>query len=119
VAFADARLGVAAGGEIGQPLADSARVAATSDGGLTWRSAGAPTFRGAVYGVAYVPDARPPILVAVGPGGASYSVDHGARWSPLDTLGYWGLGFAGPAAGWLAGPDGRITKVSFGKRMDP
>ncbi|MDH3457185.1 MAG: hypothetical protein OER90_10125 [Gemmatimonadota bacterium] len=119
VAFADARQGAAAGGEIGQSLADSARVAATSDGGLTWRSAGAPTFPGAVYGVAYVPDARPPILVAVGPGGASYSVDHGARWWPLDTLGYWGLGFAGPAAGWLAGPAGRITKVSFRKRMDP
>jgi photosystem II stability/assembly factor-like uncharacterized protein len=119
VAFADARQGVVAGGEIGQPLADSARVAVTSDGGLTWRYAGAPTFRGAVYGVAYVPDARPPILVAVGPGGASYSVDHGAEWSPLDTLGYWGLGFAGPTAGWLVGPEGRITKVSFWKRTGP
>jgi photosystem II stability/assembly factor-like uncharacterized protein len=119
VAFADARHGVAAGGEIGEPRADSARVAVTSDGGLTWRPGGSPTFRGAVYAVAYVPDVRQPILVAVGPGGASYSLDFGGQWLPLDTLAYWGLGFAGPSSGWLVGPEGRITTVRFGEETDP
>lgn len=119
VAFADRRRGVAAGGEIGRPLADSARVAVTNDGGRSWRPGGNPTFRGAVYGVAAVPNAHPPIVIAVGPGGASYSRDLGQQWVSLDTLAYWGIGVAGTATGWLVGPDGRITTVRFGEETDP
>ncbi len=119
VAFADPRHGAVAGGEIGRPLADSARVAVTTDGGHFWRPGGSPSFQGAVYGVAAVPGAERRILVAVGPGGASYSLDFGERWLPLDTLAYWGLGFAGPSVGWLVGPEGRITTVRFGGETDP
>jgi photosystem II stability/assembly factor-like uncharacterized protein len=113
VAFRDTLHGVAAGGDIGSPETFSDNIAVTLDGGHTWQLAGRPTFSGAVYGTAYVPGADVPTLVAVGPKGASYSLDDGTTWTSLDTLNYWGLGFASPDAGWLVGPDGRIVKVSL------
>ena len=39
--------------------------------------------------------------------------DEGATWSRADTVAYWGLDVASPAAGWLVGPDGRIIRISF------
>lgn len=113
VAFWDGRTGVAVGGAIGDPESTGSRVARTEDGGRSWVGGGEPTFRGAVYGAAYVPRSEAPTVVVVGPGGASYSIDHGRTWMALDTGAYWGLGFAGPGAGWLVGPGGRIGKLSF------
>jgi hypothetical protein len=51
--------------------------------------------------------------VIVGPGGADWSPDGGATWRALDDRSWWGIGFASPDAGWLAGPDGRIAKLAF------
>jgi photosystem II stability/assembly factor-like uncharacterized protein len=102
---------VAVGGTIGAPGSKEDRVARSTDGGTTWAPGGAPPFPGAVYGAAYVPGSDPPALVAVGPGGAAVSYDHGASWALLDTTEYWGLGFAGPEAGWLVGPGGRVLKL--------
>jgi len=115
VAFRDALHGVVVGGDIGVPDATGNRVARTEDGGRSWVPGGEPPFPGAVYGAAYVPASGPPILVSVGPGGSAYSRDDGRTWSALDTLAYWGLGFAGPEAGWLVGPQGRITQVRFSR----
>ncbi|HEU4631862.1 MAG TPA: hypothetical protein VFS08_19080 [Gemmatimonadaceae bacterium] len=111
VAFRDAEVGVALGGDIGAPQARGDYVAVTTDGGATWRTGGRPTFAGAIYGGAYVPGAERPTLVLVGPGGADWSVDDGRTFARLDTLSYWGVGFASPHAGWLVGPNGRIVKV--------
>ena len=111
VAFRDARTGVAAGGDIGAPAARGDYVALTTDGGASWRPGGRPTFAGAVYGGAYVPGADQPALFIVGPGGADWSRDDGRTFVRVDTLSYWGLGFASPRAGWLVGPRGRITRV--------
>lgn len=113
IAFRDSLNGVAAGGEIGAPEEHNDNVAVTMDGGETWKVAGRTTFPGAVYGIAWVTDAPIPTLVAVGPAGADYSVDEGKTWVPLDSLDYWGIGFAGPRAGWITGPDGRVVKVSM------
>ncbi len=113
VAFRDLDHGVVAGGDVMDPADSSSNVAATIDGGHTWTVLGRTTFPGGVYGLAWVPDAPQPTLVAVGPGGADYSVDGGRTWITLDTLNYWGIGFAGPRAGWISGPEGRITKVSL------
>ncbi|MDH3455299.1 MAG: hypothetical protein OER90_00540 [Gemmatimonadota bacterium] len=112
VSFRSARVGMAVGGLIGQPDDQSDNVAVTADGGTTWTLGARPTFPGAAYGTSYVPGAMTPTVVTVGPGGASYSLNDGATWSVLDTLDYWGIGFA-QRVGWLVGPAGRITKVLF------
>ena len=113
LAFRDDRHGVALGGRLGAPTEHADNVAVTADGGRSWALAGRPRLAGAVYGAAYVPGASPPTLVAVGPGGADYSLDDGRTWTGLDTLAYWGLGFAAPAAGWLVGPGGRVTRIAL------
>jgi photosystem II stability/assembly factor-like uncharacterized protein len=110
VAFRDAATGVALGGDIGRRDAAGDRVALTGDGGRRWTLGGAPTFTGAVYGGAYVAGASRSVLVAVGPGGASWSADDGRSWAPADTGAYWGLGFAS-GTGWLVGPRGRVVRV--------
>lgn len=109
VTFIDARRGAALGGPIGDTTAVTDNVALTSDGGKSWTTGGRPTFPGAVYGAAFIPGTS--TLVAVGPRGASVSRDGGVHWSALDSLNYWGLGFAPDGAGWLVGPRGRITAI--------
>lgn len=115
VAIWDGEIAIAVGGDIGGSDPAGVRVARSEDGGRSWTPAGEPSFPGAVYGAAYVPASAPPVVVAVGPGGAAYSMDHGQTWLPLDTLSYWGLDFAGPDAGWLVGPEGRVVKVVFSR----
>jgi photosystem II stability/assembly factor-like uncharacterized protein len=111
LAFRDERRGVALGGDLGQPDSFTDNVAVTNDGSRNWHLGGRPTFRGAVYGSSYVPGRDR--LVAVGPGGASLSLDDGRTWTPLDTLNYWSVDFGSPGAGWAVGPEGRITKITF------
>lgn len=112
LAFRDTLIGVALGGPIAAPDSVATTVARTNDGGRTWTAGGHPTFSGAVYGAAYVPGGGP-LLVAVGPKGASWSRDDGRSWTSLDTAAYWSLGFATPGRGWLVGPDGSIVRVSL------
>lgn len=111
VTFRDAYVGVAAGGDIGRRDAPAIPVATSGDGGVTWTAGGTPTIVGAAYGVAYVPQARRPTVLLVGPGGASWSPDDGRSWAPLDTAAYWALGTASPRSSWLVGPRGRIVRV--------
>jgi photosystem II stability/assembly factor-like uncharacterized protein len=113
VGFHDNMLGIAAGGDISNPDSYTDNVAVTRDGGLTWALAGRPVLPGAIYGLAIVSGAVTPTVVAVGPGGADYSVDNGETWTQLDSLEYWSVAFASPHAGWAVGPDGRITKIAF------
>ncbi len=111
VAFRDAYIGVAVGGEIGKRDGRGDYVARSTDGGESWITGGRPTFAGAAYGVAYVPRASTPTLVMVGPGGADVSHDNGVSWTALDGSAYWSVGFSSPRAGWLVGPGGRIVHV--------
>ncbi len=113
LAFRDSLHGVILGGDLSRPEEHTDNVALTSDGGASWRLAGRPVLAGAVYGAAYVPGSPTPTLVAVGPNGADWSVDEGLTWTSADTVSYWGLDIASPAAGWLVGPDGRIVRISF------
>jgi photosystem II stability/assembly factor-like uncharacterized protein len=114
VAFRDLMHGAALGGDLQRAEDFTQNVIVTDNGGRTWRPVGRPTFPGAVYGATYVPNSVPPILVAVGPAGAAYSVDDGEIWRSLSDANHWGLGFAGSRAGWLVGPNGQITHVRFG-----
>ena len=111
LAFRDAEHGVALGGDIARPDSVTNNAAVTDDGGRTWRSAAPTPFRGAVYGSAYAPGSD--LLVAVGPGGAAYSLDSAGSWAVLDSLTHWGVDFGSSSVGWMVGPEGRITKVEF------
>jgi photosystem II stability/assembly factor-like uncharacterized protein len=107
LAFRDDRHGFAAGGDsLG---AGEGRVARTDDGGHSWRLVASPTLASPVYGLAVVPG-RHGAVVAVGPGGASYSRDDGASWERLAAGDWWGVAFSG-TTGWLVGARGRIARV--------
>jgi photosystem II stability/assembly factor-like uncharacterized protein len=111
VAFRDDRNGIALGGGNAARAGDVLS-AVTNDGGHTWAARARPPMRTGVWGGVYVPSARRPTVVAVGPGGAVFSRDDGASWVVIDTLDYWSVGFASPRAGWAVGTRGRITKLS-------
>ena len=105
-------VGLGAGGDINKLDEFTDNVVVTRDGGKTWSLGGRPPFPGPVYGVAYVPGQRRTV-VAVGPKGVAYSADDGAAWRPVADQEHWSLGFASNGVGWLVGPAGRITKITF------
>ena len=85
----------------------------SEDAGESWWLVAGPTFPGAVYGIAYVPGARTLTLVAVGPGGASYSIDNGKHLG-LDL----GRQLLEPRVhslghGLSRRPDGRLTRLDL------
>ncbi len=112
IAFRSPQDGIAVGGDIAVADSWTDNVVVTHDGGLTWKLGTRPTFAGAVFGAVTVPGTQPR-FVAVGPKGAAVTTDDGTTWQALDTLSYWSADFATPQAGWLVGPQGRITQVKF------
>jgi uncharacterized protein YfaT (DUF1175 family) len=105
--FADARHGVAVGGDYRKP-ADSARsVALSSDGGKTWRAGTIPGgFRSAVVEIG-----KPQkLLIAAGTSGADYSSDQGRTWTTFSSGSFNALASAGNDT-WAAGPKGMIAKL--------
>ena len=112
LAFRDARHGIAVGGAIGG-TATGPRAARTTDGGKTWLVITDPTFAGPAYGVAYTRVRGKPVLVVVGPGGASYSVNDGDTWIQLDAAPYWSVGFGPRGTGWMVGPSGRVVRIDW------
>ena len=115
VAFLDDLRGAVMGGDVGEPAKPTDSVAVTADGGRTWRLAGHPERPGAIYGGAFVPGAPTPTLVAVGPSGVAVSTDFASTWATVDTLEHWSVTFGAPGVGWAVGPDGRITRIDFGR----
>ena len=113
LAFRDPLHGVALGGRIAVATDTANQVAFTTDGGITWTRSGRPPFSGAVYGSAYRPVARAPLLLAAGPGGLAASRDDGATWEGLSTNAYWAVGFGSARSGWAVGPRGRITLIAI------
>jgi photosystem II stability/assembly factor-like uncharacterized protein len=105
--------GIAAGGDISSKESRSDVVALTSDGGRSFHLASPPSFPGAIYAVAAIPGTSPPILVAVGPEGASYSTDLARTWMTLSRESYWSLSFGSSSRGFLVGPEGRIARVEL------
>jgi len=106
VSFRDTQHGIVLGTD------SSAATAATLDGGRRWIRGGRPPFTMGFYGGVFVPGARVPTVVAVGPGGAAWSRDDGGSWTVLNRNNYWGIGFAAARAGWIVGRGGRITRLS-------
>jgi photosystem II stability/assembly factor-like uncharacterized protein len=110
IAFADARHGLAVGGDYAIARGPTDFALRTDDGGRTWTRAGTTGPDGVTQGLALVPGASPPVFVAVGAHGTAFTRDFGATWIYGDTATSWGVNFAGPNAGWVAGPRGRVAK---------
>lgn len=83
VAFLDERRGIAVGGDYRAEAAAKGTAAVTGDGGRTWIAVGDRRPGGFREAVAFVPRAKRPIAVAVGPAGSDVSVDLGRTWTPL------------------------------------
>lgn len=113
IAFLDAKRGMALGGGTTAKLGDE-NIAVTSDGGFKWSLAGKLPMKTGAWGGVYVPGAKKPTVVAVGPNGSAWSADNGATWVVIDTLNYWSVGFASPSAGWAVGTRGKITRLAMG-----
>ena len=113
LAFWDDEHGLALGGRLldADDRGDSV-VAATEDGGATWRVRRRPLFSGAVYGAAVVPGLAS-YVVAVGPKGLDWSTNGGLTWGSASSNAYWSVAFASRHAGWAVGPRGRITRIAF------
>ena len=111
VMFRDAKHGVVIGGGYGAKAGDTL-VAITDDGGDTWRPRSAPAFKVGTWGGSFVPGARTPIVVAVGPNGSAWSADLGGSWVPLDSANYWAVGFSTGRTGWAVGTQGRVTRLT-------
>lgn len=110
IAFADAKHGLAVGGDYTIARGPTDRALRTSDGGVTWTGAGSRP-DGVTTGLIFVPNSSPFTFVAVGARGTAITRDFGATWIFGDTLTYWGVGFAG-RTGWAAGPRGRVAKFT-------
>ena len=113
IAFKDARNGVIVGGDYRKENQAGNNVAISTDGGATWSLAKGPRPTGFRSAVSYVPGTRGPMLVAVGPSGSDYSIDDGASWVSLGSMGFHAASFARVDAGWAVGEGGRIAKYSI------
>ncbi|MEP6690123.1 MAG: glycosyl hydrolase [Gemmatimonadaceae bacterium] len=109
IAFADARLGYAVGGDYQQPRGDSANAAVTRDGGRTWTPT-ATRLHGFRSGAAVMPGTSGRTVIAVGITGTDATSDGGARWTRVDDVEYNGVAFAANGVGWAVGPKGRIAR---------
>ena len=117
VDFRDSFHGILGGGDVAANDVAQNNVARSSDGGKTWTQATPTPFRGAVYGLSYVPG-EDMTVVATGPGGAAWSRDEGRTWSQLRGISnYWAVGFAARDAGWLVGQAGQILKIDFSREQ--
>ncbi|MGH7656468.1 MAG: WD40/YVTN/BNR-like repeat-containing protein [Gemmatimonadaceae bacterium] len=111
IAFADARHGLAVGGDYAIARGPTDRAIRTDDGGITWTAAGLAAPDGVTTGLAFVPKSAPPSFAAAGAHGTAVTRDFGATWIYGDTLTYWSVSFAG-RTGWAAGPRGRVAKFA-------
>jgi len=117
IAFRDAKHGVIVGGDYTREKEAIDNLALTSDGGATWTlHKGLSGYRSVV---AYVPGAKTPTVVAIGPSAADYSTDDSHTWRVLEGPGFDTLSFArgrlkGGAVGWAAGARGSLARLMFG-----
>jgi len=113
LAFADARRGVAVGGDYRQERASGDNLQVTDDGGVTWVFPGAARLRAFRSAVAYVPGTRGRMLLAVGPAGSDRSDDGGRTWAAIGDEGFHSLSIEpGGRAAWAVGEGGRIAMLS-------
>ncbi|MBD0372066.1 MAG: oxidoreductase [Pyrinomonadaceae bacterium] len=109
VAFWNAKQGVVVGGDYTKEREARNNVAVTSDGGRTWSLIDGRAPDGYRSCVVFVPAAKKPTLVTVGPSGSDYSLDEGRSWTSIGTEGFHSTSFKSLSAGWAVGEAGRIA----------
>lgn len=113
VAFLDGRSGITVGGDYRAEAAATGNAAVSADGGKTWVPVGDRRPGGFREAVAFVPGAKPPVAVTVGPSGSDLSLDMGRSWRPIDGPGgFHSLSLAKKGrAVWAVGRTGLIAKL--------
>ncbi len=121
LAFRDAKVGLAVGGDYKQVDEAAGVIAATFDGGRTWIEGGSSRPSGFRSAVAYEPGSPDPgRVVAVGPGGADFSVDGGRSWFKSGSTGFHALSLApNDPVGWAVGEGGRISRFELPRAPAP
>lgn len=108
IAFKDARLGIAVGGDYQKEKEASEHIAISEDGGRNWtllKKSGLTAFRSAVTWIGATE------LLAVGPSGRDVSADDGASWKPNGDAGFHAFSFARRSStGWAVGEKGSIAR---------
>jgi cyanophycinase len=112
IGFADARNGIAVGGDYRNERGVAAFSVRTSDGGATWTRTGVNRPDGTTSGVVFVPGSNPALFVAVGQTGVAYTKDFGATWIHADTTTTYGVGVAGAGVGFFAGARGHVSVLT-------
>ncbi len=108
LAFADARHGIAVGGDYSKDKEDRQNITFTSDGGATWAGpagAGPSGFRSAI---AWLPGRK--LWVVTGTSGSDVSSDGGKTWKLFSSVAYNAMSFVAGGDGWAVGPQGRIAR---------
>jgi hypothetical protein len=113
IAFADARNGIAVGGDYRNERGVTSFAIRTSDGGVTWTSTGTRRPDGTTSGVVYVPGTQPAMFAAVGQTGVAYTRDFGASWVHADTITAYGVGFSSARAGFVTGARGHVAVLAL------
>ncbi len=108
LAFEDAQIGYAVGGDYAAPT-DPGSFARTSDGGLAWTAGASP--RGYRSSIAIAPGA----LIVVGSSGSDISRDDGNTWTPIGDTPLNAVRIAGDIA-FAVGPEGRLARLSLRAR---
>lgn len=115
--FANAKTGVAVGGDYLNPDDDSSNVAVTRDGGVTWSLAEKRPdgFRSAVD---VIEKDGKRIWIATGEssgkGGIDISVDDGKTWQPVSDKAFHTAQFTPDGSTfWMTGADGRAAKIAL------
>lgn len=114
LSFVDGTRGIAVAADINKLRTDvsQAVVGVTTDGGRTWQLRTRPPLPGALAGVTWVPDAGPGVAVAVGFGGAFYSLDEGRSWTTITDQVTTGVDAFGRAV-WIGGANGKLWRLDF------
>ncbi len=107
LAFADARHGMAVGGDYSKDKEDRQNIAMTSDGGLTWAT---PSSRPAGFRSAAAYVAAHKLWIVTGTSGSDSSNDGGKTWKLFDSGAYNAMSFVKSGEGWAVGPQGRIAR---------
>ncbi|MCX6629542.1 MAG: hypothetical protein NTW28_18140 [Candidatus Solibacter sp.] len=108
LAFADARHGIAVGGDYSKDKEDRQNIALSSDGGRTWSAPPGAVPKGFRSAVAWLPDRK--LCVVTGTSGSDVSSDGGKTWRLFDSGAYNAISFVHGGAGWAVGPQGRIAR---------
>ena len=118
ISFIDENRGVIVGGDYENPELNDRIAAFTLDGGERWILAEEMPvqFRSCVFWINY---RGKDIALAVGKTGIDISVDNGNTWKNISSEGYYtGRSVTGTNYGYLAGSDGRISKIVLKKRAE-